>query len=298
MAGRDRGADVSGARPALGVADWDTGYVDSAGERIYWESGGAGVPIVICHGAGSNHLSFYQQMAGLSPHARIVLWDQRGYGNSTLRTGRFGIDLAAADLSAVLDGLGLGPTRIHLVGQALGALVAARWAVAHPDRVASLALWDGPFGVSADGRDLVWTLPPGDRGVEATMVDRRVGWTRAVGEAFSATDPTGTYLYQSIQGLGNVKPTYSQLFTAAQESPVPLAGLAALDVAILVGRGERDHVADPDSYRALAARIPGSVEVVLPGCGHSPYFESAPAWNAALLRHVGTAGGEPVRGRS
>lgn len=273
------------------MTGWYTGYAASGGERIYWESAGQGVPIVISHGAGSSHLSFYQQVAGLADdRTRVIVWDQRGYGNSTLTTDTLGIGVAASDLSAVLDAVGLADDPVHIVGQAMGALVAARWAVSNPQRVHSLALWDGPFSASDDGDNLVWRLAPDDRGVQATLTDRKVGSTRAVGSSFSQRNPAGTYLYQTIQEIGNARPNYARTFAAAQAEPVPLAELAALQAPILLGRGEDDHVADPAAYVDLAARLPNATLVTLLGCGHSPYFEDPVQWNAAMRRHVASAG--------
>jgi pimeloyl-ACP methyl ester carboxylesterase len=175
------------------MTDWQTGYAASGGERIYWESAGKGVPIVLCHGAGSNHVSLYQQVAAFaSDHHQVVVWDQRGYGNSTLETGIFGIATATSDLTAVLQAAGLGDARVHVVGQALGGLVAAAWAVRNPERTVTLALCDGPLALIDEGRRLGWTLEPNDKGVQATLVDRQLGQTVAVGRLFEERDAVGT----------------------------------------------------------------------------------------------------------
>ena len=269
------------------MARWQHGYANSGPERIYWERGGDGVPLVICHGAGSCHLSLYQQMAGLSgDRTQVVLWDQRGYGNSTFTSGEWGIGLSVSDMDAVLQALDLHRTPIHVVGQAMGALVAARWAVSHPERVLSLALWDGPFAAGNDGADLVWQMKPNDAGVQSTLVDRKVGWTRSVGAEFARRNPMGTFLYQTIQEIGNARPDYALVFAAAQAEPVPLAPLKRLAKPILIGRGEHDHVVDEAAYEDLAARLPGARLVTIPGAGHSPYFEVPEAWNQAMREHI------------
>lgn len=269
------------------MVPWRIGYAESGGEQIYWETSGEGTPIVICHGAGSAHLSFYQQVAGMaSNNVQIVTWDQRGFGNSTFQTDLFGIAISATDLDEVLRETGLADSAIHIVGQAMGGLVAARWAINNPERVLSLAIWDGPFAPSEDGANLIWKLEPGDKGVASTKIDRQVGKIRSVGAAFVERDRAGTFLYQSLQELGNRRPTYAQAFTAAQAEPTPIASIAALKTPVLIGRGEFDHVADPAAYEALAALIPAAELVVLPGSGHSPYFETPEIWNAATLRHV------------
>jgi 3-oxoadipate enol-lactonase len=272
------------------VARWQVGYAPSGGERIYWECAGDGIPIVICHGAGSGHLSFYQQVAGMaSDTIRILTWDQRGYCNSTLNSGQIGIGISVEDLTCVVRATGLENSPLHLVGQAMGALVAASWAIANPGLVQSLALWDGPFAASEDRRQLLWKLNPDDKGVQATKVNRHVGQTRSVGTEFLERDRARTFLYQSLQELGPVRPSYAEAFAVAQAEPVPLAPLVALDVPILIGRGEFDHVADPADYDELRAVFPRAELVVIPGCGHSPYFEEPQTWNQVTLRHVRAA---------
>jgi len=272
------------------VADWVSGFAQSGEERIYWESAGDGVPIVFCHGAGSCHLSFYKQVAGIaSDRRRTITWDQRGYCNSTLTSGEMGISVSAEDLTNVLQAVGLSDKPLHLVGQAMGALVAAHWAIGHPERVLSLALWDGPFAVSEDRRFLTWGLPPNDAGVQATRLNRVVGHVRGVGADFRERDRAGTFLYQSLQVLGTDQPTYVDSFAAASAEPVPLELLGALEAPVLIGRGEFDHVADAVSYEQLVDLLPNARLVVLGGCGHSPYFEEPDRWNDAMLAHLATA---------
>ena len=102
------------------------------GEKIYAEATGAGEPIVLCHGLGGNHAIWWQQIDAFAEGHCVITWDQRGFGNSTAHSGRTGIAEAAGDLIAVLDALQL--PRAHLVGQSMGAFVALRAALHHPDR--------------------------------------------------------------------------------------------------------------------------------------------------------------------
>lgn len=269
------------------MTSWDTGYAESDGERIYWERAGEGIPIVLCHGAGSNHLSFYHQVPGLSAAGhQVIVWDQRGYGNSTLATGEVGVTAAGRDLTAVLEANALGSAPVHLVGQALGALVVSAWAVANPQRVLSVSMLDGPFAASPDGSELIWTLEATDDDVHSTQVDRQVGRTVGVSAAFAERDPAGTYLYQTLQELGNTKPSYSQLFAAAKSEPVSLEQFASLDLPVLIGRGEYDQLANVDALDRLASLLPRASRVTIPGAGHSPYIESPTEWNRSILAFI------------
>lgn len=267
---------------------WCHGYAPSEEEDIYWEFGGEGTPVVLCHGAGSNHVSFYQQMAGLaSDRTQVIVWDQRGYGNSTCHSGIVGPTAAGRDLDAVLAKLGLGSAGIHLVGQAMGGMVAAAWAVANPGRALSLAIWDGPFGVSEDGRELIWTMRPDDGNIKANRQDPSVGKAGAVGLDFSERNPAQAYLYQTLQQLGNTRPGYRALFAALAKEPVAIEALAQLDIPILLGLGEQDPTVDAAAFEQLASLLPKAVVTVIPGAGHSPYFEVPEAWNAILRSHAG-----------
>jgi pimeloyl-ACP methyl ester carboxylesterase len=105
----------------------------------YLEAGRGDPPLVLLHGIGSRAASWRHQLAGLSDRLRVIAWDAPGYGESS--------DLAApaptagdyaACLASFLDALGAG--RLHLVGHSLGALMAARFAADHPERIASLTL--------------------------------------------------------------------------------------------------------------------------------------------------------------
>ena len=66
--------------------------------------------------------------------------DLRGYGNSDRPEQHYDMDLWADDLKAILDDAGIKKTHVH--GTSMGGMVAQRFTLAHPDRVASLVLMD------------------------------------------------------------------------------------------------------------------------------------------------------------
>ena len=114
------------------------GYVDSAGERIYYEVTGAGRPLVLCHGLGGNHAIWWRQIEAFAAEHQVITWDMRGFGNSTLHSGEVGPQAARRDLLALLDHLGL--DRVTVLGQSLGGYVALGFALEHPDRIETLVL--------------------------------------------------------------------------------------------------------------------------------------------------------------
>lgn len=107
--------------------------------------GGAGMPVVLLHGIGSNAHSFAQLMQACAPRHRVLAWDAPGYGDSPPLPASWP---DASDYAAVLERLlaALDLSRCVLVGHSLGALIAARFALTSARRVAALVLISPALG--------------------------------------------------------------------------------------------------------------------------------------------------------
>lgn len=108
---------------------------------------GEGAAVVMLHGLVSGNMaSWYSAFALPLSHTRpVVLYDQRGHGGSSLPRSGFDLDSQAADLGAVLAHHGRADEPVDLVGHSMGALVALRFALRHPERVQRLVLVDAPM---------------------------------------------------------------------------------------------------------------------------------------------------------
>ncbi|HJZ53334.1 MAG TPA: alpha/beta hydrolase, partial [Gemmataceae bacterium] len=102
-----------------------------------------GPPVVFVHGFGGNRHFFDAQLAQVEDHARVIAYDQRGCGESSLAPRKkYDLDTLVNDLSVILD---LSRTeQAVLVGHSFGADVVSRYAALHPERVAALVLIDPP----------------------------------------------------------------------------------------------------------------------------------------------------------
>ena len=118
--------------------------------------GSGGIPIVLLHGIGSNAQSFVPLMQEFEERFAALAWDAPGYGASQ----PLAVDWPdASDYAAALNQLlaHLRLSRCVLVGHSLGALVAARFALVSPSRVAALFLVSPALG---HGTEKGSTLPP------------------------------------------------------------------------------------------------------------------------------------------
>jgi 3-oxoadipate enol-lactonase len=244
------------------------------GEKIYAEATGDGEPIVLCHGLGGNHAIWWQQIGAFAQRYCVVAWDQRGFGNSTAHSGHAGIDEAAGDLVAILDALQM--PRAHLVGQSMGAFVALRAALNHPERALSLVL-----STTLAGAD-----PRHTRALHAAVPDRpRRDRHPVVSADFSQVQPDLVVLYNLISSFGT-KPPVGEMVEAMAGHRFGDDELASLALPTLFLAAANDEFCPPAVMKTAAARIPGAQVSVLAGASHSVFYEQPAAWADAVLKFV------------
>src|SRR5260370_1688616 len=82
--------------------------INSDGVNIYYEVHGSGPPLLLTHGYSSTSGMWQGQIAALSEHHKLVLWDMRGHGQSDYPgdPAAYSEALTVADMAALLDEVG------------------------------------------------------------------------------------------------------------------------------------------------------------------------------------------------
>jgi 3-oxoadipate enol-lactonase len=107
------------------------------GGWLRYTTAGDGDPVVLIHGFGLDFNMWGPQWRAFAERHRVIRYDLRGYGGSSLPAGPYShVD----DLLALIEYLGAGP--VHLVGLSLGGRVALRVAAQNPKAIRSLTLAD------------------------------------------------------------------------------------------------------------------------------------------------------------
>lgn len=107
-----------------------------------WRSGEGDDPVVCLHGISAQHRSFNALARRLAGRRPLIGVDLRGRGDSEKPgPGSYGLEAHARDVVRVLDHFGL--ERATLAGHSMGAFVAQRVALSHPELVRALVLLDG-----------------------------------------------------------------------------------------------------------------------------------------------------------
>ncbi|MBW4662603.1 MAG: alpha/beta hydrolase [Chroococcus sp. CMT-3BRIN-NPC107] len=105
---------------------------------------GEGEDLVLIHGLGANLAFWYPGIAAvLSRHYRVIIYDLRGHGNSSMPSFGYTVAAMTADLQELL--IHLKVASAHIVGHSFGARIACQYAIAHPSQVNSLTIADTQF---------------------------------------------------------------------------------------------------------------------------------------------------------
>jgi pimeloyl-ACP methyl ester carboxylesterase len=116
---------------------------ENAGTKLFAVESGEGRPIVLLHGGLANHLACRVFGAPLDARYRLITPDLRGSGRSIFRD-ELSWDLLASDIVALLRALGL--ERAVIGGVSMGAAVATRAALRHPDVIDKLVILSPAYG--------------------------------------------------------------------------------------------------------------------------------------------------------
>jgi pimeloyl-ACP methyl ester carboxylesterase len=98
-----------------------------------WFEVGRGDPLILVHGLADDHRAWREVLPGLVLAHRVILYDFRGHGQTSLGAPDGTLSQLAGDLEALLDHLGV--ERAALAGFSLGGTIVMRFAIDHPERV-------------------------------------------------------------------------------------------------------------------------------------------------------------------
>ena len=245
---------------------------------------GAGPALVLIHGVGMHAGFWAPQMAAFAPRWDVLAYDTLGHGSSVLPPQTPTLDDYAAQLLALLDGLGL--ARVSLVGHSMGALIALEFALAHPERVRAVVPMNAVYcrtpaqrsavaaraaALQAGAGELGWRQAAIDRWFGAPVPPEQLETAAWVGAALATVDPVG---YARAYGL----------FARADAAHEGRLGSLAMPALFLTG--EEDENSSPAMSRRMADAAPQGRAVALPGQRHMMSLAAPGVVNDVLGRFL------------
>ncbi len=113
-------------------------YVNNDAAKIYWEEYGAGEPLLLIMGLGGSHKEWRRISPPLAEKYRVIVFDNRGVGDTVASDEAFSIPLMAADAKAVLEAANV--ESAHILGMSMGGMIAQEFALTCPEMTRSLIL--------------------------------------------------------------------------------------------------------------------------------------------------------------
>jgi pimeloyl-ACP methyl ester carboxylesterase len=243
----------------------------------YWDTGGSGEPVVFLHPAsGSALVWLYQQPAFAKAGYRAVAYSRRNYYNSD-SAPEDNPGTGSGDLQNLIKFLGL--EKFHLVSSAAGGSVAADYALSHPERLLSLTVSSNNLAATKG------YIAEAAARIKLKEWDDLPRWFRELGPSYRGANPDGVAKWTELNHR-------SETGRGARQKLVNVVTpekLETLKVRTLLMTGAADMFTPPSIMRMIARQVPNNELVIVPECGHSPYWEQPELFNRTVLEFIGRA---------
>jgi pimeloyl-ACP methyl ester carboxylesterase len=281
-------------------------FIDVDGVRLHYLEKGEGPPVVLLHGNVVTAEDFaYSGLLDLTAERhRVIAFDRPGMGYSDRPNGRLWTPGVQADLlRRAFDRLGI--ERAVVLGHSLGAMVAAAFALDHPDAVRGLVLLSGYFYPTARA-DVALASPPaipvlGDvLRYTVSPIFGRALLPAVIKGMFTPREVPADFAEHFPPGM-SVRP--SQIRASAQDAAAMIPAAAAmrhryreLSMPLVIMAGRDDKVADVGRQSVrLHEEIPHSSIRLVPNVGHMVHYAVPEEVVAAIETVSGRAGGASYR---
>ena len=258
-------------------------------EGLYYEDAGAGEPLVMVQGLGTDHFGWMLQVPELSKHYRVITFDNRDVGQSKQAEGPYEIADMARDGLALADHLEL--DSFHLLGMSMGGAITQEMALIAPERLRTLTLvvTFGGGGNWAAERGRLWAEIRG-------LIDRdtHLDWLLLFGMSEQFYDSSERVEYSKQLMRANPHPQSAEAFQRQVNASARHEArhrLGSISVPTHVIGAEHDTLVPVWKSKEIAELIPGAHYSVMRGAPHALNMERAEEFNAMVLDWLRANGG-------
>ncbi len=291
-------AGLAGPREKHQATKQQSGSLAVNGTKLYYRILGSGTPLLIVHGGpGLDHTYFLPQMRLLAQHYRLIFFDQRASGKSSVDvdSSSMNVNTFVEDIEGVRRALHLG--RINLLGHSWGGLLAMRYALAHPEHLSTLILVT-PTPATSAMRDSSFSIMKRNRSTKDSLEMARI----VASPGFKESSPAAMarffrLLFRPVFAHRNEADSLTLQFPADYSKRMKmvnylyrdaslksynlLEGLRQVQCRALIVGGDHDMVPRA-ALEQIHHALSGSRLVILKDCGHFPFVEAPEEFARAL----------------
>lgn len=232
--------------PSVNLAD---------GELNYRLDGPADAPVLVLSNSLGTELSMWDaQLPAFTEHFRVLRYDTRGHGGSSVTPGPYSIEQLGRDVLAMVDALGI--DRFAFCGLSMGGLIGQWLGINASERLTKLVVCNTGAKI---GTDVVWNdrIEMVLKGGEQAMRDMRDGSVaRWFTPGFAAEQLA--QVSRITEMIASTSPAGYAANCGAVRDADFREQLGAISVPTLIVCGVQDPVTTPEDGRFMQARIDGA----------------------------------------
>ncbi|UOQ69083.1 alpha/beta fold hydrolase [Hymenobacter volaticus] len=278
------------AHPTTAALASKKGKIAIPGAQLYYEEIGRGAPVVLLHGHSFDRRMWDPQVAALARHYRVIRYDMRGYGLSSVPVEGQQF-LHADDLYQLLQALHI--PKAHLVGVSLGGFVAVDFMALHPENVLSVVSCSGSIYSRPGPEQPITEVEVARRRTEITQLQARgttafkAQWLASLLKS-SGPDSvrSAPLLRQMVQDWSMWQPLHVEPRVLLGHSLVPQLRAHPVQVPLLLLAGARESVARQQDNQTLQQLVPGAQVAVVPNAGHVANLDNPNAFTHTIIYFI------------
>lgn len=268
------------ASPAAG------NVADIQGARLYYQIAGDGRTLVMVHAGIADSSMWDDQWDVFSRDLRVMRYDLRGLGRSTIPPQTFSHH---DDLAALLEFLDI-PSCV-LLGASYGGNVATEFTLEHPEAVDALVLVNSLVGMSEPSAGFRAGWDATEVHVEAGDLDAGVEvelrmWVDGPHRTLEQVDETVRDRVRVMNTALFHRVDEQEVADEQELEPPAIERLAEIAVPALVISGELDQPDALASADAIAEAIAGARRVSMSDAAHLPSMERPDEFNRIVLDFI------------
>lgn len=262
-------------------------YLTINNSKIYYEIFGQGEPIILIHPGVTDSRVWDFQIEELSQEFKVIRFDQRGFGKSSMPTENYN---AVKDILTLMDSCKI--SKANIVGICLGALQAIDLAIEYPDRVKTLiisgtGLPDWPLSKDVLDKHINFTQYVMENGPDSAVQRMLTDpfWSQSIPEN---KYQEGKKLFEKILWENKMSFTVNWQL---RELPMGLADrFGEIDCPVLMFRPEKEIPFIIPIADTIAAKVPNIKVIEVSGASHLLNMEKPEEFSGEIIDFINSGG--------
>jgi len=252
--------------------------------NMYYERYGEGQPLVLIAGFSADHTVWSMVIEPLAKHYDVIVFDNRGAGQTDVPEGAYSITQLAEDVVGLCQALNV--DKAHFIGNSMGGYILQELAYRHSQYVKSAIISNSTFATHTPFHYYVAAQLAMIKANLAPEILMRASSAWAFSYQFlSQPDILDSLIDLALNNPYPFTVTGYEGQYAALDAFNSREWLDKINVPTLVVGADQDLIFSESSIKALADAIPRAEYYCFKACGHLPFIEYPEQFSELALNY-------------